>query len=103
LLVDAQLIHVGEALFDVAHFLHGNRRAFVLRPFHQRRIGREEAQLVVDHPGGVMRAEAGVFGKQHRNRPQQIEFRVEILPGRYRLFDMCVTVDDLHDGLRLQL
>jgi len=49
-----------------------------------------------------MRAEAGVFGKQHRNRPQQIKFWIEILPGRYRLFDMSVTVDDLHNGLRLK-
>jgi len=40
--VDAQFIHMGHPLFDVAHFLHRYRHAFVPGAFHQRRIRSEK-------------------------------------------------------------
>ncbi len=66
--VDAQLVHVAQASLDIAHFLHRDRHVFFPGALHGGRVRGKEAQLVVDHPGGVMPAEAGVFGKSHRYR-----------------------------------
>jgi hypothetical protein len=45
-----------------------------------------------------MRAKASVFGKSNRQRTEQIELGIEILPSFSAFFHMSVTIDDSHNS-----
>jgi hypothetical protein len=51
------------------------------------------AELVVDHPGGVAVAEAGIFGENDGEGSKRMKLRRQVAPGFDALFYVSIRVD----------